>query len=547
MIRIFLLVPLLLLSSLAFGQNTMPADYQNALSQLRAKNYAAAIPTFEKYADESTYGQLANYAAFHLAESYLGQNASPKAIPVLQSLTSKPWSNQEEARYLLALAYFDENQDLEALRMIERIQDEEILAKAANATFEQLKGATPSFLVSNLDEFKENGGYRGALRVVLQKSTVLSATERAAFYELNAANNDAQQLKDLILDVVVLLPFTGNGSSEIATDGFIFELYQGIELGASTLKKQGVKLNLTTFDTQRDLNQVQKILTDPQVVKADIILGPIYSEEVELVSAFAESRKIPFIHPLSNLADRFEGREFSYLFRPSVEALAEGIVTGLKKQSWGDSVAIGSGGSTRDVRLAEILAKRLPEEGFRIVKNETVNPSNVREFLQGLGIRSSLDSVDIDAQQVILLTDNPNISQPAFFLMESVTSSVPIVVMDSWLGFNFTNFEMLEFQNFYFVGNNGVDFMGEAMQNFKARFYERYSMYPSINASTGRELIYWVAANLSDSKGFDLRDNLDRAAFQQGKLSWGFNFQNSNSNQFVPVFKLEMGELKPLN
>lgn len=546
--RRFLVLIFLICNGLsAQSQNSVPADYQNALNQLQAKNYVAAIPVFLKYMDASSYGQLADYSAYHLGEVQLGLQAYSKAIPVLQPLASKAWKNQNESKYLLSLAYFGNDQNLEALRLIKEIKDEEILKKAENATFENLKSATPSFLVSNLDEFKENGGYRGALRVVLSSSTVLSATERAAFFELNAQNANDPSARDLVLDIAVLLPFTGNGSSEIATDGFVYELYEGIDLGVEALKAQGVKINVRTFDTKRDLNQVQQILNDPVLSRSDIILGPIYPDEVELVSAFAESKKIPMVHPLSNLSDRFENRKFTYLFRPSVEYLAEGIVSSLKKQNWGDSVAIGSGGSSRDVRLAEILSQRLPEEGFKVVRNERVSPNNIRDFLQGIGIRSSLDSVAVDANQVILLTDNPNISQPAFFLMESVTSTVPILVMDSWLGFNFTNFEMLEFPNFYFIGNNSVNYTGEAMQNFRNRFYERYSIYPSINASTGRELVFWVAANLSDSKGFDFRKNLDQAAFQNGRLSWGFNFQNSNSNQYVPVFKLEMGELKPLN
>ncbi|MFC3880562.1 amino acid ABC transporter substrate-binding protein [Algoriphagus namhaensis] len=545
--RILVLIFLICFGLSAQSQNSVPVDYQNALNQLQAKNYVAAIPVFQKYLDASSYGQLADYSAYHLAEAQLGLQAYSKAIPILQPFASKSWKNQNESKYLLSLAYFGNDQNLEALRLIKEIKDEEILKKAENASFENLKAATPSFLVSNLDEFKENGGYRGALRVVLSSSTVLSATERAAFFELNAQNANDPLARDLILDIAVMLPFTGNGSSEIATDGFVYELYEGIDLGVEALKAQGVKINVRTFDTKRDLNQVQQILNDPVLSRSDIILGPIYPDEVELVSAFAESKQIPMVHPLSNLADRFENRKFTYLFRPSVEYLAEGIVSSLKKQNWGDSVAIGSGGSSRDVRLAEILSQRLPEEGFKIVRNERVTPNNIRDFLQGIGIRSSLDSVAVDANQVILLTDNPNISQPAFFLMESVTSTVPILVMDSWLGFNFTNFEMLEFPNFYFIGNNSVNFMGEAMQNFRNGFYERYSIYPSVNASTGRELVYWVAANLSDSKGFDFRKNLDQAAFQNGRLSWGFNFQNSNSNQYVPVFKLEMGELKPLN
>jgi len=52
---------------------------------------------------------------------------------------------------------------------------------------------------------------------------------------------------------------------------------------------------------------------------------------------------------------------------------------------------------------------------------------------------------------------------------------------------------------------------------------------------------------MSASKGFDLRRNLDQKAYESGWLTYGFNFQNSTNNNYVPLFKLEAGELKPLD
>ncbi|MHA7128910.1 ABC transporter substrate-binding protein [Algoriphagus namhaensis] len=545
--NLLLFIPLFFIFLFSQAQTSTPENYQAGLAQLKAKNYSTAIPLFTEFLNEQEYGELARYAAFHLAEAQLGSQQYTSALRTLQMLATKNWKKSEETNYLLALAYFKTNQPLEALKVMETIEAPELRKKAENATFINLKEQSPSFLVNHLKEFKDNAGYRAALRVALDKSTILSATERAAYYELNSVSNSGEKVDDLVLDLVVILPFSESGQGSISPESFVYELYQGIEMGIASLRSQGVKVKVSTFDTKRDLAHLQRVLGDPIIARADVIIGPIYPDEAELVSAFAESQAIPFIHPLSNLADRFEGRAYSYLFRPSVESLSDGIIQSLRSQNWGRAVAIGSGGSSRDVRLAEILTEKLPQAGFSIVKNERVNPGNVREFMQGLGIRSSLDSMSVDADQVILLTDNPNISQAALFLMESVTTSVPVLVMDSWLGFNFANFEMLEFPNFYFIGNNAVNMSTQQMEGFRARFYEQYSEYPSLNAALGRELIFWISSNLSDSKGFDLRRNLDQAAFQSGRLSWGFNFQNSNYNQYVPIFRLEKGELKPLD
>ena len=92
----------------------------------------------------------------------------------------------DESKYFLALAYFQNQQNKEALRAIKGIKKDSIKELAENATFENLKKTSASFMVANLQEFKENKGFAAALKTVLESQTILSATERAAFYELQA-------------------------------------------------------------------------------------------------------------------------------------------------------------------------------------------------------------------------------------------------------------------------------------------------------------------------------------------------------------------------
>ncbi len=402
-------------------------------------------------------------------------------------------------------------------------------------------------MVANLQEFKGNAGYRVALKTVLESQTILSATERAAFHELQGkAQESSNVVKDQTLDIVVILPFTNSNSAsitQVSPSDFVFELYQGVEFGVAQLRAAGQKIKLTTFDSKRDVNHLQGILRDPAIAKADVIIGPIYPEETDLVSAFAESSKIPVINPLSNLGERFDQMKYSYLFRPSVPSLSAGIINGLRRQAWGKRVAIGYSSSSRDEKLGLLLQDELTKLGYTVTKSQKIDAKNVGSFLQGLGVRrGNTPSVD----QVILLTDDPGIAQPTFALMESISTSVPMLVMDSWLGFNFANYEMLEFPNFYFIANNATRFESEDMSSFRDDFYAKYLIYPSLNSIQGIELVYWLQANITPSFGMDLRRSLDQKAFQPGKYSWGYNFQKSNNNKYVPVFRLESGELKPI-
>ncbi len=543
--KVLLVLSFIFSAAFAVAQQP-PAAYLKAKSDLEAKAYGIAKDGFVPFLDEATYGVLSYYAVFHSAEAALQLGQAPQAIELLSSLKGKAWTKSEEQTYLLALAYFQNKQLVEGLQTLKGITREPFLSKGYRASFENLKTASSNFLVTHLVDFKENQGFTAALAYVLQQKSIMSADERGTLNQLIQSGSQAA-LKDKVLDVVVILPFTSNSTQAISTlesTNFLLELYQGIALEVASLKSQGVAIQLHTFDSKRDLNYLNALVKDPTVLAADVIVGPIYPEESELISAFAEAQKIPFIHPLSNLGNRFEESQFSYLFRPSLNSLANGVVDALKSQAWGKTVAIGYSGSSRDEQLGLLLQSQLQKEGFTIAKVQKVDSKSASTFLQGLGVRrGNRPAVD----QVILLSDDPALAQPVFSLMESISTKVPLLVMDSWLGFNFSNYEMLEFANFYFISNNTPKYQSEEMDTFRDLFYEKHLQFASTNALLGAELVHWIHSNAEFANDFDLRPSLDRNGYQSGRLSWGFNFQKVNNNSYSPVFKLESGELIPLH
>lgn len=543
--KVLLVLSFFICTAYAVAQQP-PAAYLKAKADLEAKAYGMAKDGFASFLDETKYGVLSYYAAFHSAEAALQLTQAPQAIELLTALKGKAWSKSEEVTYLLALAYFQNNQLVAGLQSLKGLTSESMVSKGHRVSFQYLQTSSSDFLITNLEEFKQNQGFTAALAYVLQKKASMSASERSTLNQI--LQTGAQGiLKDKVLDVVVILPFTTSGDQDISlieSTSFLLELYQGIELEVARLKEEGVAIQLHTFDSKRDLEYLNALVKDPTVLAADVIVGPVYPEESALVSAFAEAQKIPFIHPLSNLGDRYEESQFSYLFRPALSSLANGVVDALKKQGWGKTVAIGYSGNSRDEQLGLLLQNLLTKEGFNLVKVQKVDSKNANAFLQGLGVRRGNQPA---VNQVILLSDDPSLAQPVFSLMESISAEVPLLVMDSWLGFNFSNFEMLEYANFYFISNNTPKYHSEAMDDFRKLYYSKHLQFPSTNSLLGAELVHWVHTNAEFAQDFDLRPSLDKNGKQTGRLTWGFNFQKVNNNSYSPVFKLESGELIPLN
>jgi hypothetical protein len=422
------------------------------------------------YLEESEYGKLALYAQYHFGlAAFLNKQVELAKSTIEPLAANKSWEKQEDAKYLLALIYFGESKNLEALQEISLIKNPEIIALGESASLNYLRNSSISFLIANLNKFKSNKGYLIALREQLEKQSIMSADEKAVLQQLGDLDNSIavpnQNNKNLqVLDIAILLPFNYSGGTDvkaISQGNFVLELYQGINYAFEELTTNGTKINVKTYDTQRDNSRLQTILAEDFLLKADAIIGPIYPEETEIVLQFSEKNNIPFINPLSNLDDKIQGYDFAYLFRPAISSLSNGLLKYLKENVNGKRLAIAYSSASRDEQLANKLEGDSKSQGYITVSKTLISPKNINQFFESIQLQKDLDS---KTDAVIILSDDPNIAQATFGYMESKNLQIPVIVMDSWLYFNFASYEMLETQNFVFLGNNSIDFNNDNLE-----------------------------------------------------------------------------------
>ena len=531
------------------------SSYNRAKTLIGYGNYKEAMDLLRPYFDEKEYGELSKYATYHFSQAaYLNKQLTLAKTTLTPLLSERSWNKIDDVHYLMALIHFEEGNNSEALSEILLVKDKDVKSQAENASFNFLKEASVSYLVANLRKYENNNGYVLALKNQLEKQTVMSSNDRNIYNQIKNVNLNENKAKDTkprntkkddVLDIAIILPFNysgGKGVSNLSEGNFIFELYQGINFAINEAKRKGVKLNVRTFDTERNSAKIKTIFADPFFSNVDLIIGPLYPEETDVVANFAEANQIPFINPLSNVDDKLETYDFAYLFRPSVTSISRGFLDYSRKYLDGKRIAIGYSNSIRDEQLAKKIADEASNFGYQVVANQEVNDRSVRKFFDNINFRSGRRTANADI--VVILSDDPNVASPTFGLLESISGSIPVVVMDTWLYFNFANFEMLQNQNFYFISNNTIRFGSSELDEFREDFFSVNQSFPSLNAHLGYELMNWVATTINHSKGFDFRKNLDDSGRVDGKISYGLDFRNSRNNNYVPILKLENGVLE---
>jgi LysM repeat protein/ABC-type branched-subunit amino acid transport system substrate-binding protein len=83
------------------------------------------------------------------------------------------------------------------------------------------------------------------------------------------------------------------------------EMYDGILLASDTLRSLGLNININTYDIKSDTIEITNLIRSGKLSGMDLIIGPVYSQNLAIVSEYAKSLGIPVISPvplMNNLA-----------------------------------------------------------------------------------------------------------------------------------------------------------------------------------------------------------------------------------------------------
>lgn len=100
------------------------------------------------------------------------------------------------------------------------------------------------------------------------------------------------------LRIALLLPLS---TGERPNTNYL-EFYQGFLMGLDSVKtRDGHSVQVDLFNTARDPQRMAQIVGDAAFRQAQLIVGPVYEEEMAPAVAFAEQAGVPMVSPLANV------------------------------------------------------------------------------------------------------------------------------------------------------------------------------------------------------------------------------------------------------
>ena len=199
------------------------------------------------------------------------------------------------------------------MHRVERKETVYSICKQYGITEEELLAANPEIKNKKLKKGK-------FLCIPYPKETAKTSTPIQPQTNVDATLTDAQLFdrnkkkneKISTIKAAVVLPFNTDGTGTRDEQVRMVEYYEGFLMAMDSLKKQGISIDLYTYDSGKTDSSVNKILNKAEMKNMDIIFGPAHPEQVKPMAEFAQKHNSRLVIPFSSKGDDVFGNPAVY-------------------------------------------------------------------------------------------------------------------------------------------------------------------------------------------------------------------------------------------
>ena len=384
------------------------------------------------------------------------------------------------------------------------------LTRAYNVSEEELKILNPSLDVSGLqlEMLLKIKPIEEENNILIYKDTIQEnpSLKLAMMLPFRAIEYDTIEAKDI---------FKNNRLVNITTD-----IYLGASMAVDSLIKLGIDIELSVFDTGRKDTKLDSILTATDFSNTDVIIGPLYSEEVPKVAVRSGTSVVFPVY--SKKQTSFKSSKIIKTFADR-EVHQEGLINYIYNNYGNENILIIGDSSTTSIRNSNLIKSKL-------LLHDSINEPQI--IYPNLGyIRKDYVINALKAEVgnwVILATDNRVISSDVINSLISLPVEEPeeeeekeeedeeeeesdepemqILPEDTVIKvfgiFKSSQFDRIDNNKlaklgFTFTSDTFYEESSPEIQLFNQQYFNQNHVYPSYYATKGFDIVFDVGMRLA--------------------------------------------------
>ena len=373
-------------------------------------------------------------------------------------------------------------------------------------------------------EFAANNDIAGGLkagaviRIPIKDEENVNQMEKKADVpesELIAAQSSDENIifralpSDQILNIALMLPF----NVESKPNSSYVEFYQGFLLGLEKMKQEGRgESKLTVYNTEHNPVKVQNIVKSPAFEGTNLIIGPIYEDELSPVLQYARANSTPVVSPLADI---------KAVKSPAIYQLSPDPAK--KYDKIGDLI---DGG--RDIYLiyADSFDKEFEGEVLALLKDKPYAAYTYSFNQKSIFTPRNSAARQIEVMDDILKEEKPclfvvlanketdvdrilgTISSSKVAITEKSEKSAPYVVLGTsrWGRFNNIDHTTYFNNNVVMISTYHAKRDSQVVREFDSRYIEAYNSLPSLYAYRGYDAAVIFCTGMRSDIDYNMLD-----------------------------------------
>lgn len=493
--------------------------YKKALQTYKSADFEKAQKEFEALCNNRVETHLVPYSFYFNALSSTKLQNYFEAKTTLRNLLAlyPNWTEKEEINYLFANIAFEEKNYVDALNISQLIKLE---------PFQDDVMEMKSFYIGQITSPK----IIQDLRKKFPDETVLFEKKHKVILNTksNSASSNIKQSKGYYnFGILLPLDIESLDPEKPRKNQYAVDIYQGMKMAKSALLREGITINLFTYDIANNPDEMMELVNNESFKKMDLLVGPLYTETNKVATAYCETNQIPIVNPMSNNRRILDEYNLSFLAQPSAEMQAIKAVDFVRKQAFlGRNTAIYYTDSPNDSTMAATYRQQMEKVGYEIVKFE-----KILAFSDDIGSKLPTSKVS----HIFMATSDKKAGLSMITALNKKDNISPLITTaDAFNASNLSN-GTLSGREVYCIDPEFVDLEKPEVDSFRKDYLSKYGIIPSYYAFHGYDLaLFW--GRILGRNGNNIRKGLDsKDSYNDIYNLAGFNYIKSQDNQVLPV------------
>ncbi len=506
-----------LLLFVAYQKTYSQSDYlekrfNEGLESYNQKNFLKAHEIFQSLGNSVLGEGITEYSLFYDGISLLDMKNIENAKFIFEQLLNDfpNWSQKEEVFFQLAKLNFELENYSYGIDILAQIKNPKFKKDILELKIQYISQVTDKTKLENLiAENQQEPIFKKQLNILNNNKT------------LENGKSNVKIALMLPLELYRLIPNLNKKNNQFALD-----LYQGMKLANTKLKKEGLNIDLNVFDVGNDADEALEVLNSPDFKNYSLAIGPLHSESNNVMIQYCQMNDIPMLHPFSKNNLLTQNYSKSYLAHPSVLSQAYRAANFVKRKlSDLKTCSIFFKSSLNDSLFATSYRDQMLLQGFEILNFEKVAP-NSDEIFQKISVKS-IGHIFLAASD-----QKSGISMLTALNKRGIYS--PLLMNTDAI--NKDNFVKESYQNntIYMIDSDYIDQTKPEMISFVEEYTNEYGIVPSYFACQGYDMfLFWAKTIVTKGKNF--KEHFNSGAYKTDFTLGGFNYQQAQDNQIVPI------------